>query len=81
MTRLARASQTLDLKGMNGPMPLIWTRNMMDTMAPGESIEVLATDPGTIRDFRVYAHSSGHELVDWRETGGLITIVMRKGAG
>ena len=55
MMRTDRAAQTLDMKGMNGPMPLIWARNMMEIMEPGETIEVLATDPGTIRDFKVYA--------------------------
>jgi len=80
MSTTERAAQTLDLKGMNGPMPLIWARNMMDIMEPGESIEVLTTDPGTIRDFKVYARSAGHELLNWSETRGLITILMRKGA-
>ena len=80
MLRTERAAQTLDMTGMNGPMPLIWARNMMEIMEPGESIEVLATDPGTIRDFKVYAKSAGHELVDWSESRGLIKILLKKGA-
>jgi tRNA 2-thiouridine synthesizing protein A len=80
MMRTDRAAQTLDMKGMNGPMPLIWARNMMEIMEPGETIEVLATDPGTIRDFKVYAKSAGHELIDWSETRGLIKILLKKGA-
>lgn len=80
MAKMERASQTLDMKGMNCPMPLIWARNMMEIMEPGESIEVLATDPGTIRDFKVFAKSAGHELVNWSETRGLITILLKKGA-
>ena len=80
MTSTVRAAQTLDMKGMNCPMPLIWARNMIDIMEPGETIEVLATDPGTIRDFKVFAKSAGHELLDWSETGGLIRILLKKGA-
>lgn len=80
MAKTERATQTLDMKGMNCPMPLIWARNMMENMEPGESIEVLATDPGTITDFKVYAKSAGHELVNWSETRGLITILLKKGA-
>ena len=79
MNRVQRAAQTLDMKGMNCPMPLIWARNMIDIMEPGESIEVLATDPGTIQDFKVFAKSAGHELVTWSETRGIITIVLKKG--
>ena len=80
MARNERPAQTLDMKGMNCPMPLIWARNMLDMMEPGESIEVLATDPGTIRDFKVFARSTGHELVDWSESRGLIKILLKKGA-
>ena len=80
MARTVRAAQTLDMKGMNCPMPLIWARNMLDMMEVGETIEVLATDPGTIRDFKVFARTAGHELLDWSETRGLITILLKKGA-
>lgn len=80
MTSTVRAAQTLDMKGMNCPMPLIWARNMIDIMEPGETIEVLATDPGTIGDFKVFAKSAGHELLDWSEAGGLIRILLKKGA-
>ena len=80
MTKISRASQTLDMKGMNCPMPLIWARNMIEIMVPGESIEVLATDPGTIHDFKVFAESTGHELIDWSESRGLIRILLKKGA-
>ncbi len=80
MARTVRAAQTLDMKGMSCPMPLIWARNMIDIMEPGETIEVLATDPAAIRDFKVFAKTAGHELVDWNESRGLITILLKKGA-
>jgi tRNA 2-thiouridine synthesizing protein A len=78
MGNSVRPVQTLDMKGMNCPMPLIWARNMIDMLAPGETLEVLATDPGTIRDFKAYASSTGHELVEWSEARGQIRILMRK---
>ncbi len=80
MTGTARAAQTLDMKGMLCPTPLIRARNMIEIMEPGESIEVLATDPAAIRDFKAYAKSAGHELLDWSETRGLIRILLKKGA-
>jgi TusA-related sulfurtransferase len=80
MARTMRAAQTLDMKGMSCPMPLVWARNMMEIMEPGETIEVLATDPATITDFKIFAKSAGHELLDWSETRGVISILMRKGA-
>lgn len=78
MATTERPVQTLDMKGMNCPMPLIWARNMIEMLAPGETLEVLATDPGTIRDFKAYASSTGHQLVDWSEARGQIRILLRK---
>ncbi len=79
MTGLARAPQTLDVKGMLCPTPLIRARNMIEIMEPGESIEVHTTDPAAIRDFKAYAKSADHELLDWSETRGLIRILLKKG--
>ena len=71
-------AQTLNIKGMQCPMPLIWARNMMASLGPGETLEVLATDPAAIQNFQAFARSSGHELVDWSETGGVLRILLRK---
>lgn len=78
MAENERPVQTLDMKGMSCPMPLIWARNMIEMLAPGETLEVLATDPGTIRDFKAYTSSTGHQLVDWSEARGQIRILLRK---
>lgn len=80
MAKTTHPAQTLDMKGLNCPMPLIWARNMIEIMEAGETIEVLATDPGAIRDFKVFAKTAGHELVSWSEARGLITILLKKGA-
>jgi len=79
MTMNERPVQTLDMKGMNCPMPLIWARNMMDMLAPGDTLEVLATDPEAIRDFQAYANSTGHDLLEWSEARGQVRILIRKG--
>lgn len=79
MTMNQRPAQTLDMKGMSCPMPLIWARNMMDLLAPGDTLEVLATDPEAIRDFHAYAGSTGHDLVEWSEARGHVRILIRKG--
>lgn len=72
-------AQTLNIKGMQCPMPLIWARNMMASLKPGEILEVLATDPAAVQNFQAFARASGNDLVDWSETRGVLRILLRKG--
>ena len=45
------ATQTLDTKGLNCPMPIVKAKKAMKGLNAGETLEVLATDPGAVRDF------------------------------
>jgi tRNA 2-thiouridine synthesizing protein A len=53
----------LDATGLQCPMPLLKAKRALNTMAPGERLRVLATDQGSVRDFRVFAEQSGHRLL------------------
>jgi len=54
----------LDLTGMNCPMPLLKAKKAINEMNGGQIVKVLATDPGSVRDFQVFAKQSGHQLLD-----------------
>jgi len=59
------AAETLDVQGVNCPMPIIETKQAIETLAPGEVLEVLATDPGSVSDMAGWAEAAdGVELVD-----------------
>lgn len=61
----ATISETLDVTGLNCPMPVIKTKQAADGLAAGEILEVLATDPGSMSDIRGWAESTaGFELVE-----------------
>ena len=45
----------LDVTGLQCPMPLLKAKRALNVMAPGERLRVLATDQGSVRDFRVFA--------------------------
>lgn len=47
-------------------------------MCVGQRLRVLATDQGSVRDFRVFAEQSGHLLLDSDETGGVYSYLMEK---
>ncbi len=75
----AKAAPAVTVTGMECPMPLSSARNMMKVMAPGETIELVATDPDTIRRLQVYAQTCGHEVMESHRDGGNTRIVLRKG--
>ncbi len=58
-------TETLDVKGENCPMPVVKTKQTIDQLAPGEVLEVLATDPGSMSDIEGWAETTdGVELLD-----------------
>lgn len=70
---------TLDLKGLACPIPIVKTAVAVKKLAPGDRIEVLATDPGSANDFPAWCRSTGNELVERGTTdGGVFRYVIRK---
>ncbi|MHB8741715.1 MAG: sulfurtransferase TusA family protein [Sulfuricaulis sp.] len=58
------ADLELDLRGLNCPIPVLRAKKKMETMAIGQTLRILATDPGSVQDFKVYAISSGDTLLE-----------------
>lgn len=78
MATVIAPTRTLNIKGMPCPMPIIWAKSMLKSLKEGEVLEVLATDPDTIRNFKSFAHSTGNELVDWSESKGQVRVLLMK---
>lgn len=53
----------LDVKGLNCPLPILRTKKTLAEMESGEILRVLATDPGSVKDFQAFARQTGNELV------------------
>ncbi len=68
----------LDVKGLTCPMPLLKAKKALNGMTAGERLRVLATDPGSVRDFEVFARQSGHRLLESYETQGVFTYLLQK---
>lgn len=68
----------LDVKGCNCPIPIVKTAKEMKQMAPGELIEVLATDPGSVPDFSAWSKATGNTLVEQNQDGGIYRFVLKK---
>ncbi len=69
---------TLDLKGLSCPLPIVKTAQAVKAMAAGQVLEVLATDPGSIKDFVAWSKSTGNELIETTSDGAVYRFVIRK---
>ncbi|HEX3265063.1 MAG TPA: sulfurtransferase TusA family protein [Candidatus Limnocylindrales bacterium] len=80
MTALATAAQVgarVDARGQSCPMPIVRTAQAARAMLPGTVIEVLATDPGSVRDFVAWCRSTGNELLEQTTEGNVHRFVIR----
>lgn len=71
----------LDTRGLMCPEPVMLLHNAVRDIAPGECLQVLATDPSTRRDIPRFCSFLGHELVEQGEGDGEFWYVIRKGEG
>jgi tRNA 2-thiouridine synthesizing protein A len=70
--------QRLDARGLSCPLPIVKTAAAMKGLAPGQTLEVLATDPGSVKDFEAWCRSTGNELVEQSSEGGVYRFLLRK---
>jgi tRNA 2-thiouridine synthesizing protein A len=70
----------LDVTGLNCPMPLLKAKKALNEMAGMEVLKVLATDPGSVRDFEVFTRQSGNALIESGEQNGTYFYVIQKKA-
>jgi TusA-related sulfurtransferase len=68
----------LDTCGLDCPLPLLKAKQALNTMNSGEQLRVLATDPGSQRDFRSFAEQSGHRLLESSEQNGVFSYLLEK---
>ena len=71
-------ASVLDVKGLSCPMPVVKTRKAIDGIAIGQILEVLATDPGSMADFRAWTKHTGHELLLAEERGDTFVYRIRR---
>ena len=58
------AQKELDARGLNCPLPILKAKKALTDRLSGEVLKVVATDPGSVRDFQAFARQTGNELVE-----------------
>lgn len=70
--------QELDARGLNCPLPIVRAKKAITPMNVGQVLKVVATDPGSVKDFDAFCQQTGHELVSSREGSGEYEFLIRK---
>jgi tRNA 2-thiouridine synthesizing protein A len=72
------SDELLDARGLKCPLPVLRARKAMQRLAPRDVLQVLATDPGAVKDFEAFCEATGHELLESQEHGNEFTFRIRK---
>ena len=68
----------VDARGMKCPLPILKAKKALNDMQTGEVLRVLATDPGSVRDFNAFARQTGNELLSHAEQDAEFTFFLRR---
>ena len=72
------ADKELDARGLNCPLPILRAKKVMNDMAPGQTLRIVATDPGSVKDFQAFTKQTSNVLVESSEVGGEYIFVLKK---
>ena len=68
----------IDTRGLNCPLPILRTKKTLAEMTSGQVLKVLATDPGSVKDFQAFSRQTGNVLLSQSEDGGEFIFFMKK---
>ena len=68
----------LDARGLNCPLPILRAKKSLTEMQSGQVLRIVATDPGSVKDFAAFAKQTGNELLSQSEANKEYTFLMKK---
>ena len=68
----------LDARGLSFPLPILRTKKSLNDMSSGQVLKIIATDPGSMRDFHAFSRQTGHELLASGAAGGEFVFLLKK---
>ncbi len=75
---MTEVAQELDARGLNCPLPILKAKKAINAINSGEVLKIIATDPGSVKDFEAFAKQTGHDLLETSEAGGEYTFLIKK---
>ncbi|HEX5091362.1 MAG TPA: sulfurtransferase TusA family protein [Burkholderiales bacterium] len=68
----------LDARGLNCPLPILRAKKALTDMTSGQVLKIVATDPGSVKDFQAFAKQTGNELLQHGEAQKEFTFYMKR---
>ncbi len=75
---MINADMELDARGLNCPLPILRAKKSMNDLAAGQVLRILATDPGSVKDFEAFSKQTGNELLESVEENGEFIYLLKK---
>ena len=75
---MAQFDKDLDVRGLNCPLPILRAKKALIGLTAGQVLRVLATDPGSVKDFQAFAKQTGNELLSHTEASQVFTFLLKK---
>ena len=73
-----QAQKELDTRGLNCPLPILKAKKALAELTSGQVLKVIATDPGSVRDFQAFARQTGNELLQQSTQGDEFIHFLRR---
>lgn len=70
----------LDARGLNCPLPILRAKKSLTDMQSGQVLKIIATDPGSVKDFEAFANQTGNQLLNSKEESGEFHFLLKKKA-
>jgi len=78
MDETLQVDREVDARGLNCPLPVLRTKKTLNDMVSGQVLRVLATDPGSVRDFEAFCRQTGNALLQQSEGDGVFVFVLKR---
>ena len=75
---MANFDQELDASGLNCPLPILRAKKAITSLSDGQVLRIVATDPGSVKDFEAFCKQTGNELLESGEEGGKFVFLIKK---
>lgn len=72
------ATSLLDVKGLNCPSPIMQAKKAMNSLESGDTLEILSTDSGSVKDFSTFCRATGSELLESSQDDGVYRFLIQK---
>ena len=73
-----QVNKEIDARGLNCPLPILRAKKALADLQSGETLRVISTDAGSLRDFQAFAKQTGNELLNQQTLGDDFIHVLRR---